>query len=171
MTTFAKKSDIVAILKERLSGVIVIAGIGNTLRSDDAAGPRLVEILKERFHKAARPPPSVHLFNCHETPENYINSIVRVRPDTVVVVDSASLGLPAGETRIIEADDLHQQTSSTHCISPALLMNRLKEETGADVFMLALQPATTALGEGFSTPVRSVVTNLADLIASIIRRK
>jgi hypothetical protein len=50
-------------------------------------------------------------------------------------------------------------------------MNRLKEETDADVFMLALQPATTALGEGLSIPVKRVVTDLSNLLESIIRRK
>ncbi len=171
MTRIARESSVFAVLKKRLKGIVVIAGVGNTLRCDDGAGPRLVEILRERLDGTAEDASSIHLIDCRETPENYIGCIAQQRPETVVVVDSASLGLPAGEVRILEADDLPEDNPSTHRMSPALFMNRLKDETGADVFLLAVQPAMTTFGEGLSVAVHRAVTELANHIESMIRPK
>jgi len=167
VTSMAKESNMLAVLRTRLHGIVVIAGVGNNLRSDDGAGPRLVEMLRERLEGAVEPASFVHLINCRETPENYIGSIAQLGPDTVAVVDIASLGLPPGETRIIEAEELLQHNPSTHRISPAFFMNRLKEETGADVLMVAVQPATTAFGERLSTPVAQALAKLSNILEAI----
>jgi hydrogenase maturation protease len=164
MSSMANASNVEAALKTRLRGVVVIAGVGNTLRADDGAGPRLIEMLEERLEGVTEPASSVRLINCHGSPENYVGPIRQMRPDTVVVVDSASLGLPAGETRILEMDDLVEHSFSTHRISPALFMGRLKEETGANVIMLAVQPATTAFGKGLSAVVDRVLKRLVVVI-------
>jgi len=170
MAGIAKESDMLAALTARLHGAVVIAGVGNTLRGDDGAGPRFVEMLRQRLGAAGEPVLSVHLVNCHEAPENYIGPIAQLRPDTVIVVDTAPLGLAPGETRIIEADDLLEDSPSTHRVSPALFISRLMEQTAADVFVVAVQPATTSFGERLSAPVERALTQLADLIESVIRQ-
>jgi hypothetical protein len=53
-------------------------------------------------------------------------------------------------------------------MSPALFMNRLKEEMGADVFMVAVQPATTAFGEDLSASVDYALTELGEVIQGVI---
>jgi len=171
MNSIGKGSNLEADLKTRLRGIVVVAGVGNTLRADDGAGPRLVEMLREELDKVSKPPSFFHLIDCGETPENYIGSIAQLRPDTVVVVDSASLGLPAGEIRLIKAGDLLERSLSTHGMSPALIMNRLKEETGADVFMLAVQPDTTTFDEDLSVSLEYALTELAGVIERVIERR
>ena len=171
MTATSKESDFASTLRKRMRGNLVILGVGNASRSDDAAGPCLVEMLRERLKTLGEPRPSVHLINGREAPENYIGQIVRRKPDTVVVLDCASVGLVPGEVRIVELDEPSGNNPSTHGIPPILLMSRLKEETGADVFMVAIQPATTAFGEGVSAPVGQALAGLASLIESIFRGK
>jgi len=158
-------------LKSRLRGVVVIAGVGNVLRGDDGAGPRLVEMLEKRLERATEDALCVRVINCGQAPENHIGSTRKMRPDTIIVVDSASLGLPAGDTRILEVDDLGEHSFSTHRMSPAIFMNRLKNETGANVFMLAVQPATTVLGKGLSAPVNRVLKELVALIEGAIGQR
>ena len=169
MSGEANESDMEAILRRRLRGTVVLAGVGNTLRSDDGAGPRLVRMLQERLDRVTDPNRRLHLIDCQETPENYMGSIVRLRPDTIVVVDSGTLGMTCGGMRILEANDLVEQNASTHRIPQALLLNRLKEETGADVFMVAIQPDTTAFGEGLSAEVNGALAELSDLIEAVVR--
>lgn len=171
MNSIGEASSVEEVLKTRLCGVVVVAGVGNTLRADDGAGPRLVEMLKERLERVTEGTRCLRAINCGQAPENYIGSIRKTQPDTVVVVDSASLGLPAGETRILELDNLDEQSFSTHRMSPALFMNRLKEETGADVFMLAVQPATAAFGKGLSAPVNRVLKIHAAVIENVTRQR
>jgi hydrogenase 3 maturation protease len=169
MGNLAEQPGIGALLESRLKGVVVIAGIGNPLRGDDGAGPRFLSILKKRLENLAVRP-SVHLMNCRETPENYFRPIARLRPDTVILVDCASLGLAPGQLRIVEAGDLCEHNPSTHGISPALFMNRLKQETAADVFMIAVQPATTSFREPLSQPVTRALTELASLVEGVMGR-
>lgn len=171
MAAMAKKLDFASTLRKRLRGTLVVLGMGNPSRGDDGAGPRLVEMLIEMLESLTAPRLPVHVLNGRETPENYIGQVVRLRPDTVIVLDCASLGLCPGEVRIVEADDPLGCSPSTHGLSPSLLMSQLKEETGADVFMVAVQPATTAFEEGLSAPVSRALTELADLIERIVRGK
>jgi len=171
MTAASNASEIAAVLKSRLGRVVVIVGIGNLLRSDDGAGPRFITMLTERFSRGIEPNRCVHLINCGEAPENYIGQIARLRPQTVIIVDTADLGLPPGRMRIVEADELVQQNPSTHAISPVLFMRQLKDGTGADVFMLGVQPAVTGFGEGLSPRVEFALTGLADLIEHALRRQ
>jgi hydrogenase 3 maturation protease len=169
MSSATNGCGIRAILRRRLRGTIVIVGVGNTLRSDDGAGPRLVRMLEARLDRVNAPVRRLHLIDCQETPENYMGSIVRLQPDTIIVVDSGTLGMSSGEMGILEANDLTGQNPSTHRIPQALLLNRLKEETRADVFMVAIQPATTGFGEGLSARVDGAVAELSELIEALVR--
>ncbi len=170
MTGTSNKPDLSQTLQARLKGIAVVAGIGNRLRGDDGAGPRFVEILRESLDKISPPVPSLYLLDCGEVPENYIGTIARIHPDTVVVVDSASMGLRPGEVRIVEASDIRERKFSTHGMSPTLFMSHLKQETQADVFMVAVQPATTTLAEAVSPAVDQALVELARLLVGFSRQ-
>ncbi len=170
MTYSPKKSRLLAALRRRLRGVVAIAGVGNVLRADDGAGPRFVQMFRERLDTHTDLTSLIHLINCGTTPENYIGSICRIRPDTVLVVDSGSAeDLVPGEIRIAKTDELFGQVFTTHALSPALFMRRLKEESGADVFLAAVQPATCAFGQRLSDAVSRSLVNLCDALEEVIR--
>ena len=59
-------------LKRLLIGKVVIVGIGNSLRGDDALGPLLVERLKERV--------KVPCIDAGRSLENYIGKILKEEP-------------------------------------------------------------------------------------------
>lgn len=169
MTAPPKEPLLLAALRRRLRGFVVIAGVGNVLRGDDGAGPRLVEMLQERLSGHHDSSSAIHLVNCGTTPENYIGTISRLRPDTIVVVDSAAVGLIPGEMRVVEIEEVSERAFSTHQLSPALFMRRLKEESGADVLLVAVQPAARSLDENLSDPVTQSLTKLRDVIEDGIR--
>jgi hydrogenase 3 maturation protease len=169
MTAPPNETDVLATLKKRLRGAVVVAGVGNVLRGDDAAGPRLIEMLQERLPAHTHSTSPIHLVNCGTTPENYIGEICRLRPDTILVVDSAAAGLGPGAMRTVEIEEVSKRGFSTHELSPALFMRRLKEESGADVFLAAVQPATRSLGESLSDPVTRSLAKLCDAIEEGIR--
>ena len=172
MTDPPKEAHLLTALRRRLRGTVVVAGVGNVLRADDGAGPRLVEMLQESLHAHTNSTYPIHLINCGTTPENYIGRICRLQPDTVLVVDSgAAEGSVPGEVRIAETEELSERAFSTHELSPALFMRRLKEESGADVFMAAVQPGTRALGESLSDPVSQMLAKLCNVIEDVIRLK
>lgn len=141
-------------LRERLKGKIVIVGMGNPLKGDDGLGPCLIKRLRGKVR--------AHLIDGGSAPENYVGKISSLKPDTILVVDACDLGWTPGGMRLLEVGKMENIGYSTHDISPRVFMNYLKEETGADVFMLAIQPKEVGLGEGLSSPVKEAIEKIEE---------
>lgn len=134
-------------LKDRLQGKVLIVGIGNRLRGDDGVGPEIIKRLNN-------PLPRLLLFDVGETPENYLGKIVKQKPNTIVLIDAVDFGSSPGTIKIIEKDDIRNESLSTHNASLNLVANYLQKETSADVFLLGIQPKTTEFGREISQPAR-----------------
>jgi len=142
-------------LKSHLQGKVIILGIGNTLRSDDGAGSVLASRIKEGV--------SFLVWDAGLNPENYLNRIIKEKPDNLVIIDAADFGGRAGEFRISEADQI--QTSnlfSTHNASLSLLINYLQSKIKTNIIVLIIQPKTIALGDTLSPEVSATLNNLKD---------
>ncbi len=139
-------------LKGLAGGKVVVVGIGNTLRADDGAGSLVAERLRERY-------PDV-VFDAAQAPENYLAPIRRADPDVVVLVDAADFGGSPGEVRAATAEDVEGLMMGTHAAPLSMFMRVLKDETGADVMLLAVQAATTTLGADMTREVTDAVENL-----------
>ena len=139
-------------LRERLKGEIVIVGMGNPLKGDDGLGPCLIKRLKGKVR--------AHLINGESAPENYVGKITSLTPDTILVIDACDLGWAPGRAELLEIEKMKSIGYSTHDISPRVFMSYLKEATGADVFMLAVQPEEAKLGERLSSPVKKAIEKI-----------
>jgi len=147
-------------IRERLKGKVLIAGVGNTLRGDDGAGVELIWRLQGKI--------KAELLECGEAPENYLGTIISMKPDTIVIVDAVELGQPPGTVSIIDIEDVEDLgIPSTHSISLKVLMNYLKTGTGADIFLLGIQPASIELEERISKEVSEALDKLEDILRKI----
>jgi len=144
-------------LKDRLQGKVSIVGIGNRLRGDDGVGPEIINRLKN-------PLPQLLLFDVGEVPENYLGKIVKEKPNTIVLIDAVDLGSPPGTIKIIEKDDIRDESLSTHNVSVKLVAKYLQKETSADVFLLGIQPETTEFGKEISQPVRESLEKIVRML-------
>lgn len=144
-------------LKDRLQGKVLIVGIGNRLRGDDGVGPEIINRLNN-------PLPRLLLFDVGETPENYLGKIVKQKPDTIVLIDAVDLGGSPGTVKIIEKDDIRDESLSTHNASLNLVAKYLQEETSADVFLIGIQPKTTEFGREISQPVRGGLEKIVRML-------
>ena len=142
--------------KDILKGKVVIVGVGNRLRQDDGLGPILIEKLK--------PQVKLTCLDAGTAPENYSGKIVKEKPDTILIVDALHLGLSPGEYEILRKDKILKSGFSTHDISPHMLIEYLQDETGADIYMLGVQPKTVDFGEKISDSVKEALEEIADLI-------
>ena len=153
-------TDLAGKLKARLGGIpaerIVFVGVGNRFRGDDAAGPAIVDLL------AGHVP---HVIDAGPAPENVTGSIKRLKPGAIVFVDALILGdQPPGTPAIAEIGDIRHVGESTHALSLDVVMEYLKTETGADVFMIGVQPGHIADGEGLSPGMEGQLRRLATAI-------
>ncbi len=147
-------------LKGRVRGRVVIAGIGNELRGDDAFGPYLAEGLKGRI--------SARVLNCGTAFENYYNTIVKEAPDVIILLDTAAFGGPLGGIAVLEKDDILKIGFSTHNISPRVFMELLEGSVKADVLMIGVRPVTTAFGAEMSDEVRAAAETLTDYFMRLL---
>ncbi|RKY33311.1 MAG: hydrogenase 3 maturation endopeptidase HyCI [Candidatus Omnitrophota bacterium] len=151
-------------LNSRLKGKVVVVGIGNTMRSDDGVGPILAERIKDKV------PFSV--FNVGQTPENYLEKIIREEPDTILLVDALDFGGKPGEIRIFDGKDLETTNLFfTHNSSITLLINYLKSNLSTDIIILIIQPKTIDFGEQLSPEVTKGLERTEKLFYGKVKNK
>jgi len=131
----------------------VILGMGNTLRSDDAAGSLLAARIKDRV--------SYTVYDAGQSPENYLEKIIKEKPDTILIIDAVDFGGKPGEFRLMEARDLKTvNLFSTHNASISLAINYLKNNLQADIIILIIQPKGISFGEGLSQQISETLNRL-----------
>jgi hydrogenase 3 maturation protease len=136
----------------RLKGKIVIVGIGNTLRGDDAAGPELIRKLKNS--QFLIPNSQLSFIDVGEAPENYLEKIVQQKPNTIILVDAVDFGSSPGRVKLFEPEKLEGGGLSTHNASLKLITKYLKKATKADISLLGIQPKSLRLNNKLSEPVK-----------------
>jgi len=142
-------------LKEHLKEKAVILGIGNTLRSDDGAGSILANRIKDKV-------PWV-VYDAAESPENFLNKIIALKPKTLVIIDAADFGKEAGELQELEGSNLKTTNLfSTHNSSLSLVINYLQNNLKIDIIILMIQPKTVAFGDKLSPEVSLTLKRLED---------
>ena len=140
-------------LKLHLTGKVVILGIGNTLRGDDAVGSVLATRLKDKI--------SYIVYDAGTSPENYLGKIIKDKPDNIVIVDAVDFGGKPGEFRELEAEEVETTNLfSTHNASISLTINYLQSNLKVDIIILVIQPKTITFGQDMSEEVTQALNIL-----------
>ena len=143
-------------LKNILKGKVVIVGIGNRLRQDDALGSLLVDDLKGKVRAVC--------FDVGTAPENFLGKIAKENPNTILIVDVVHLDKGAGEYEILGREDIKRSGFTTHDISIHMLIEYLEKETESGIYMLGIQPESTSFGEDLSSKIEETRGELTKLI-------
>jgi hydrogenase 3 maturation protease len=145
-------------LRERLGQLkpaeTVIVGIGNTLKGDDGAGPRVSQILMGKIN--------AEVIDAGSAPENYIDKIVRLSPKTLIIIDAIDFGKIPGTIRVFGTQDLKQFIFSTHCLSPHMFVRAITSQIDVKIFFIGIQPAHLQFGRCLSRQVAEAIASLAD---------
>ena len=128
--------------------------LGNVLLGDDAAGCRVAEYLAERDMDG--------VVDCGTVPENYIATLRRDPPRTLLIVDAADMKLAGGDFRILDINALDATAISSHGIALPLLLEPFACEI--EMVALGIQPMTLNPGSPLSTEVEAAAEAVADLI-------
>ena len=144
-------------IRSRLAGKrVLILGVGNRLRGDDAVGSMLVERLQGKVR--------VPLIDAGDVPENYLGPIERSRAEVVLVIDATDLGAKPGDTAVLEIEQVRAATVSTHTASLELLFKAIPVENRPQVIVLGIQPENTTFGQELSEQVRNTMESLAAIL-------
>jgi hydrogenase 3 maturation protease len=132
----------------------LVLAVGNEMMGDDAAGPLLARMIQRA------PLTEWDVLDCGTVPENYVFKVREMKPERVVIVDTAEMDLPAGEIRLVDRDGIGSLfLVTTH----SLPLNYLMEAIGEFVPMVELmgiQPQVVAFGYPVSLPVKQAVERI-----------
>jgi hydrogenase 3 maturation protease len=138
---------------------VVVLGVGNPLRGDDGLGPALVRRLRGRL--------AAPLIDAGDTPEDYLYDVEAAHPQVVIIVDAARLGAQPGDLSLVEVAQLGEVVAMTHNTGLALVARLFQTMTGADVFVVAVQPESTAFGAPLSPRVSSTLQALEAMLLGL----
>ena len=142
---------------------VVIAGIGNPIRSDDYVGLKIVEILQGKVGS------HVCLLECETVPESYLLDIEKFNPSHVLLIDAAVLGRNPGEASLVELEEVPTFSAvSSHVLPLRLFCEHIKKVTDAKVGLLLIEPKSLEFGEGLSVEVQNTAVKLTKILISLL---
>jgi hydrogenase 3 maturation protease len=159
------KYDIQKELKDWLanSGKIVVAGIGNPIRTDDFVGVKIVQDLQGKV------PKNVHLIECETVPESFMDEIVQLKPSHVLLIDAALMELKPAEVRLFDAEKVTSFPAiSTHMLPLRVFCEYITQLSGAKIALLLMQPGKTEFGEGLTPEVVSAEERVVESLLNIL---
>ncbi|MCL1940479.1 MAG: hydrogenase maturation protease [Synergistaceae bacterium] len=121
------------------------------LLGDDAAGPVV----------------SVRLggVDCGAAPENYISKLRKDKPDILIIIDAAEMGLKAGSVRAMSLDEIGGSVFTSHGIPLSALLEQFNETI--NIFFIGIQPKQTNPGEPLSDEVKAAVEFIAEKLGKL----
>lgn len=125
----------------------LMLAVGNSMMGDDGAGPMLFDLMQQT------PIDGWVAINGGSSPESVSHQVRALKPQRLLIVDAADIGLAPGEIRVIDPDDIAEMfIMSTHNLPLNFLIDQLKEDVGEIIF-LGIQPDLV----GFYMPMNNKV--------------
>jgi len=134
---------------------IAVVGIGNHLRSDDAAGMLIAGALSR--HECAVDTDHLLIIEAGHAPENRTGELRNFAPNLVLLIDAAEMGETPGTVQWIAEEDIDGMSASTHSLPLSMLARYLNLELGCKVNLLGIQPGSNEVGETVSAIVLQAV--------------
>jgi hydrogenase 3 maturation protease len=159
-----RKFDVQKALKEWLANAerVVVAGIGNPIRSDDFVGVKIVQNLQGKISER------VYLIECETVPESFLQPIVEFNPTHVLLIDAAIIGLKPGETRLIDPERIADfPVISTHMLPLRIFCEYLTATTKAKIALLLIEPENVEFGEGLTPDVQAAAEKIVNILLKL----
>ena len=159
-----RKSSIQRELKNWLadSERIVVAGIGNPIRTDDFVGVKIVQDLNGKVSER------VYLLECETVPESFMQEIVDLKPSHVLLIDAAVLGLKPGEIRLVFPEQVADFPAvTTHVLPLRIFCEYIAKMTEAKIALLLIEPENTEFGEGLTPEVQATAEKITKILLEL----
>jgi hydrogenase 3 maturation protease len=145
---------------------LVILGIGNIQKGDDAAGVACADSLIGKIGKAL--PSKIKIINGGETPENCTGDIRRFKPTCILIIDAVIAGYKSGTIFIVDPKKIANTDVSTHRMPLSMLCRFLEESIGCRILIIGIEPEKVGLDIRLSKSVQKSIVVIVDFIASFL---
>lgn len=150
---------------------ILILGVGNRMRGDDAIGCLIADELKKEEN-------SLSVIDCGTTPENFIDKVCALAPTRIIIVDACDFKAKPGHFRIFtetEIEKIDHHLISTHTLPLSLAVALIKKQLVCQIQLLGVQPSNLNFSTDLSPQLKKakdeIVKYLKDLMKNNERRK
>lgn len=145
-------------------GKIVILGIGNEIKGDDAIGPNTAWKLGELFKKND----DVFVFDGGTVPENYTGLIRKENPTHIILVDAVEIKKEPGYIKVVQKEDISNYNLSTHAMPVSFLIMFMEATIDADIILIGIQPKKMDPGDGISKEVEKSIGIVVNTLFKLI---
>lgn len=143
---------------------ILIIGVGNRLRGDDAFGPLTIE----RFLESSTIPSHWTLVDGGEVPENALGLVEKEKPSRILLIDACDWDGVPGEVRFFSADEILSlpiRTISTHGVPLSFWVKMTQvEHPSILIELLGIQAASLEFNASLTPPVQAALEHVEDII-------
>jgi hydrogenase 3 maturation protease len=140
-------------------GVLVIVGVGNTLKRDDGVGIRVIEEISANTE-------GVKAINAGIAPENCLGEVEREAPSHILFIDAVD----AKEVLLLKKEHISSGMLTTHTISMAFLMDVLEKGTNAEVRLLGIPVEDIGWGEELTEKTERIKEETVNTILDFFKR-
>ena len=142
---------------------VVVAGIGNPIRSDDNVGLKIVQGLQGRLRE------NVLLLECETVPESYLFDIEKYQPTNVLLIDAGILLSKPGEASLVDACVVENFSAvSSHILPLKVFCGYVQAVTGAKIGLLLVEPGSMEFGEGLTVEVQAAAEKLTKVLLNLL---
>lgn len=148
----------------------MILGIGNPLGGDDAIGAFVARRINKKLRRKVQNSSQISSalqdvisIDAGTGPEHYTSVIRKHRPDQLILVDAADMGLAPGSIRVLSPQKIQMVCFSTHRVPLSIFLSYVGNLCG-QVYLIGIQPKSTEIGKGLSSTLRKSGEYVAELI-------
>ena len=142
---------------------VVVAGIGNSFRRDDAVGIIIIRKLKNKVSE------HIYLIQAETIPESYMQQITAFKPSHILLIDSGIINKKAGNATLAIPTQLRRKTSiSTHTLPLRIFCDYLTQTTNAKIALLIIQPKDTSFGEGLTPELKQAEKHFTSILKKML---
>ena len=144
---------------------IVILGIGNEIKGDDALGSLIAQKTSKLFHENE----NVVIFDGGTVPENYTGLIRKENPTHIILVDAVDMKKEPGYIRVVKKEEIANYNISTHAMPISFLIKYMETTVDAQIILVGIQPKSMVLAEEISKEVKESIDEVVDTLLKLAR--
>lgn len=142
----------------------VILGVGSRMRGDDAVGPHVIDLLKQRMDDEGCPEGiKISLIDADVMPENFTKPVRESGAKKCILIDAVDIKLDPGRIRKIPKERIDATIPCSHSLPLSYLMNYIGEKID-EVELIGIQIGTTGLYQPMTEKVLEGAEELAEII-------
>jgi hydrogenase 3 maturation protease len=144
---------------------IVLLGIGNDMRGDDAVGSVLAQELSKLLDENG----SVAVFDGKTVPENFTGAIKKEKPSHIIMLDAVEMNETTGNIKLVSKEEIANYSISTHAMPLSFLIKYLESTCPAEMILLGIQPGNMNLINKMTPEVEKSASDVLDVFNNILK--